>query len=162
MFRRVWILAVALAVIPAAAHAQGGMIATGIGPRVGFTMDPDQFTFGGQVTFAEVAPRLSFDPNLEIGFGDHLSVIALNADLHYHFDTNTTWVPYAGGGLGINFISFDNDLPNSDDSTTEIGANIIVGVSAPTASGNRFFGEFKFGLGDIPEAKLMAGWNFKM
>ena len=45
-------------------------VAAGIGPRLGFSSSPDQFIAGGQVVIGEVAPNLTFDPNLEIGVGE--------------------------------------------------------------------------------------------
>jgi outer membrane protein W len=89
-------------------------------------------------------------------------VVALNFDMHYHFDMEgTAWRPYAGAGIGLNFIEFDEGA-FSDQSDTEVGGNLIIGAGIPTQSGNRFFGEMKFGLGDIPTLKLLVGWNFKM
>lgn len=162
MFRRILAACVLVALIPTAAFAQHMVISRG-GPRVGLSLDPDQFVFGGQLTVGEIAPDLTFDPNLELGFGDNQQVIALNLDLHYRFAvTGTRWSPYAGGGLGLNFIEQDRDAPFLDQSSTELGGNLIVGAEAPTRAGNRFFGEMKLGLGDIPSLKLLVGWNFKL
>lgn len=160
--KRTLIAVVLAAVLPVTALAQSPVV-TGIGPRVGVSIDPDQFVFGGQVYFGEVAPDLSLEPNLEIGIGDDVTVVAVNFDMLYHFSIQgSAWRPYAGAGLGVNFISWDAPAPLQDDSDTEVGANLILGAGAPTQSGNRFFTELRFGLGDIPELKLMVGWNFKM
>ena len=161
MLRRL-LLVLALGVV-AAVPAHADAVVGGWGPRVGFSVNPDQLVFGGQLIIGEVAPDLTFDPNLEFGFGDHLTVIAANFDLHYHFAVSgSQWRPYAGGGIGINFIEFDNNRFANDSSDTQMGGNLIVGAGVPTASGNRFFGELKFGLGDIPDLKMLVGWNFKM
>src|SRR5688572_1513817 len=134
----------ALLAAPAHAEAVGGCI----GPRGGFSIDPDQVVFGGQLIIGEIAPDLTFDPSLEFGFGDDVTVIALNFDVHYHFAVaGSNWRPFAGGGIGLNFIEFD-DIPGRDDSETEVGGNMILGAGVPTSAGNRFFGELKFGLGD--------------
>jgi len=154
MLRRAIVAFALCALLPGAALAQ---VRSGVGPRVGFSVDPDQLVLGGQMIVGEVAPNLTFDPNLELGFGDDVTVVAANFDLHYHFDVpDMTWRPYAGFGLGINFIDWDGG------DETEVGGNVILGAGVPTSAGNRFFGELKFGLGDIPELKLMVGWNFRM
>jgi len=147
-----------------AAGAQAATSGTSIGPRVGFSIDPDQIVFGGQITTGEVAPRLTFDPSLEIGLGSDVLVLAFNLDLHYHFNIqNSDWRPYAGAGLGIAFINVDHEAPIPDDSETGVGGGIVLGAAVPTSSGNQFFGELRFGLGDeMPGLKLMVGWNFKM
>ena len=160
MFQRLLLLCVFSAVFATSAGAEATV--GGIGPRVGFSADPDQIVFGGQAIIGEVAPQITFDPNLEFGFGDHQTIIAANFDLHYHFDIEgTAWRPYAGAGIGLNFIEFDNG-PFSNQSDTEVGGNLIMGAGIPTQAGNRFFGELKFGLGDIPTMKLLVGWNFKI
>jgi hypothetical protein len=160
MLRRlVLILALgALSAVPAHAAAVLG----GVGPRVGFSSNPDQLVFGGQAIIGELAPDLTFDPNLEFGFGDHATVIAANFDLHYHFVIEgSAWRPYAGAGIGLNFIEVDRGFAE-DLSDTEVGLNLIGGAGVPTASGNRFFGELKLGVGDIPDLKVLVGWNFKI
>ena len=158
-----WILATLLvASLPAATRA--AVVASGAGPRVGFSVSPDQLVLGGHLVVGEVAPSITFDPNLELGFGDNLTAVDVNFDLHYHFTIrDTDWRPYFGAGLGINFTEVDRRAPNEDTSNTSVGGTLLLGAGIPTRSGNRFFGEMKFGLGgDLPEMKLIAGWNFKL
>ena len=157
-----WIILAALTLLlPAAAGAQAP-VGNGVGPRVGFSIDPDQLVVGGHLTFGEIAPNLTFDPNLELGFGDDVTVVAVGLDLHYHFLVpNSRWQPYTGAGLGVNFLHADLP-PGADDSETEVGGNFLVGAGAPTTGGNRFFGELKFGLGDVPTLKMLVGWTFHM
>jgi hypothetical protein len=154
-----WLFALLL-LAPGVAHA---VQANGAGPRVGFSSNPDQLVLGGQVELGEIAPDIDFTPNAELGFGDHATVIALNFDLHYRFRiSGSPWSPYAGAGLGVNFIQVDLPAPFEDDSNTEVGGNVIVGAQVPTQAGSRFFTELKLGLGDIPDFKLLVGWNFKL
>ena len=146
-----------------AATAQAQAVVGGAGPRVGFSTGPDQLVFGGQLIIGEIAPQLTFDPSLEFGFGDNVTLISTNLDLHYHFVVQgSSWRPYAGGGLGIHFVQFDSPAPFGDNSETDIGGNLIVGAGVPTQAGNRFFGELKIGVGDAPDLKMMVGWNFKI
>ena len=132
------------------------------GPRFGFSVDPDQLVLGGQMSIGEVAPHLSFDPNLDLGFGDHETVIALGFDFHYHFLLrNSDWVPYVGAGVGIHFVDVNEPAP-FDETDTQVGGSIIAGAMVPTRSNNHFFGELKLGIGDAPSLKLLAGWNFRL
>jgi hypothetical protein len=62
--------------------------AVGWGPRGGMTMDPDQAHFGMHVDAGEIVPRLRFQPNLEMGFGDDLFLVAFNAEAIYLIDIN--------------------------------------------------------------------------
>jgi hypothetical protein len=148
------------ALLPLTAYA-GTATFSSWGPRVGFSSNPDQIVFGGQMTISEIAPNLSFDPNLELGFGDNATVVAFNLDMHYNFEVSgANWRPYAGAGIGINFVQVDTGPFGADASDTFVGGNLIVGASVPTQSGSKFFGELKLGLGDVPDLKLMVGWNF--
>jgi hypothetical protein len=143
--------------------AETHQVQTGYGPRVGFSTGPDQLVFGGQLIIGEIAPNITFDPSLEFGFGDHQTVICTNFDLHYHFDvSSSSWRPYAGAGVAINFVTFDSEEFGNKDSETDVGGSLIVGAGVPTKSGNRFFGELKLGIGDNADLKMMVGWNFKM
>jgi len=161
--RTMWVCVTMVALaLPGAASAQS-TLSSGVGPRIGFSSDPDQLLVGGQLTMGPVAPNLTFDPSLELGFGDDLTIIAVNLDLHYHFDTKTTWRPYVGAGATINWVDFDNDTFGDRDSDTRAGGGLIIGAGVPTASGSRFFAELKAGLSsDVPDLKIVAGWNFKI
>ena len=130
-----------------------------IGPRVGFSVDPDQAVLGGHMSVG-FTRDWTFNPSVEFGFGDHQTVTALNFDGEYHFRLqNSNWTPYLGAGLGVNFINFDN---NASDTVT--GLNIIIGTGVPTASGQRMFTELRLGAGDadVPELKGIFGWNFRL
>ncbi len=85
----------------------------------------------------------------------------MNGDFHYRIDTNTQWQPYAGGGIGIHFVSFENPGPGVDKSETQAGGCFIAGADVATKGHSRFFAELKLGLGDSPNLKAMVGWSFK-
>lgn len=161
MLRRL-LLFIALGVV-LAAPARAQAVVGGAGPRVGFSTDPDQLVFGGQLIIGEIAPSLTFDPSLEFGFGDDVTTIAANFDMHYHFVVSgSDWRPYAGGGIAVLFYDFDTNAFGVDDTHTEVGGSLILGAGVPTAAGNRFFGELKLGLGDVPDLKMLVGWNFRI
>jgi hypothetical protein len=178
MLKKLVVLCAIAALLPAAAWAKtqrrasthrtarassSGALVTTWGPRLGFSSNPDQFVAGGQLDFRDIAENLSISPNLEFGFGDNFTWTALNADLKYRFDVRgANWTPYMGGGLSMNFWSYSAPLGLPDGSGTEMGANLIFGAAVPTRSGSRFFTEARIGLGDIPDLKVMAGWNFRM
>lgn len=157
--KRVVFAAVAALLLPAAAHSAGFST---IGPRIGFSSGPDQVLVGGQLQLGDVAPSLDFVPNAELGFGDDLTVVSVNGDFHYRIDVQgTNWQPYAGAGIALNFVSWDNDR-FGDGNDTEAGGSLIFGADVPTQSGSRFFVELKVGLGDTADFKALAGWNFKL
>ncbi len=159
MFRR-WMVVGALVLLPVVAEAASPTVAA-FGPRVGVSIDPDQLVVGGQLSLQEFAPHWSFDPNLELGFGDDMTVIALNLDAYYHLRlSGSDWRPYLGGGLGVNFLSWDAPLGLHDRSDTEIGLNLVAGFAIPAGSGDHWFTELRFGVGDVPTLKIVGGFNF--
>jgi hypothetical protein len=125
-------------------------------------VDPDQFVFGGQIAVGPIAPSLMFVPGIDIGVGDNQTVVSGNFDLHYHLAArSSTWSPYLGAGMGIHNQTLERRF-GDDLSDTNVGGNLLFGVTAPTSSGSRFFTELKLGLGDGPSMKMMAGWSFRM
>jgi hypothetical protein len=158
--RKLLLTATLALAIPVAASAA---TVTSFGPRIGLSLDPDQLVIGGQINTSEIAKNITLNPNLEIGFGDDVTVVAVNFDGQYHFRVQgSDWRPYVGLGLGINFVSVDLPAPFRDESDTEIGLNVAVGSNIPTGGGNPLFGELRFMLGDgsLPGLKLMFGVNF--
>ena len=131
--------------VPAAAQ-DGGL-------RGGLTVDPDQFYFGGHLETSPLVDRLHFRPNVEVGFGDDLTLIAANMEFVYKFGSRTGWGMYAGGGPALNVYMFDGE----DDSNTDAGLNLLVGVE----KSNGLFFEFKMGVVDSPDFKFGVGWTFR-
>ena len=123
------------------------------GVRGGVSVDPDQFYLGGHYETGPLADRLHFKPNIEAGFGDDLTLIAINFEFVYKFPSKGPWNLYAGGGPAINFFSFDD----VDDSETEPGFNILVGAE----SRRGLFFEMKIGAIDSPDLKFGVGWSFR-
>jgi hypothetical protein len=160
MMLRRFLVVGALALLPLVAHAASPTVTT-FGPRVGASIDPDQLVVGGQLSLKEFAPNWSFDPNLELGFGDYATVIAFNLDAYYHLRlSGSDWRPYLGGGLGVNFYSWDAPPGVHDSSDTEVGLNLVAGFNIPAGSGDHWFTELRFGVGDIPTLKIIGGFNF--
>ena len=123
------------------------------GIRGGLSMDPDQFYFGGHLETAPLVDRLYFRPNVEVGFGDDITAIAANMEFVYKFPNRRGWGVYAGGGPALNVYMFDG----VDDSDTDAGLNLLVGVE----SSRGLFFEFKIGAMDSPDFKFGVGWTFR-
>lgn len=130
----------------------------GIGPRLGMTVNPDQFHFGGHIDFGDLAENLMMLPNLEIGVGDNLTTVAPSFELDYRFRSDWgAWTPYLGGGVGPIFYSWKHGGSSSD-----VGLYMQFGIgkgSARSESGH-FFIEGKLGLADAPDFKATVGWTF--
>ncbi len=125
------------------------------GIRGGISVEPDQFYFGGHLETSPLVDRLYFRPNVEVGFGDNLTLIAANMEFVYKFSTRRAWNIYAGGGPALNVYMFDGD--GDDNSDTDAGFNILAGVEA---SGGLFF-EFKVGVLDSPDFKFGVGYTWR-
>ena len=141
-----FLLAAVLFLASPAAAQDGGL-------RGGLTVDPDQFYFGGHLETSPLVDRLYFRPNVEVGFGDDLTLIAANMEFVYKFPSRSGWSIYAGGGPALNVYMYDGD----DNSDTDAGLNLLVGVE----SSRGLFFEFKMGVVDSPDFKFGVGWTFR-
>ena len=65
--------------------------AQGLGVRAGASVDPDQFYFGGHLDTGPIADRLHFRPNVEIGLGDDVTLVAFNIEFAYFFPPAGGW-----------------------------------------------------------------------
>lgn len=167
--RKILIIALStLALAAASAFASGGSDPLsdvgfrGWGPRVGLTINPDQVHFGAHLDFGNFARHVRFQPNVEIGFGDDVTLVTVNFEAAYRFRQSwDVWSPYVGGGLGVNHASFDKGGPGGDDSSTDLGVNALGGIERGLSNGHRFFVEAKLGLVDeSPDLKATVGWTF--
>ncbi len=121
------------------------------GVQAGASLDPDQFFIGGHLETQPLVDRVRFRPNVDIGFGNDVTLVAINLDLTYAFTANRPWDFYAGAGPAINFFNFDGG------SATEAGFNILVGAKQR----NGMFFEMKIGMMDSPDLKFGVGYTFR-
>lgn len=136
------------------AAAQPAAAKGNMGAYIGFATDPDDFMFGLRWTNPLGTEGLYLVPSAEVGFGD-ATMIAGNLDLHYRFKSSSATKFYAGGGVTLNYFDFDGG------SDTEFGGSVLGGILLkPMKSGKQPFFEVKLGLGDVPDAKFIAGLNF--
>lgn len=154
MMRRLLTTAALILAIAAPAAAQ-----TTFGVRAGVSGDPDQFFFGAHFETPPIIERLTFRPNIEVGVGDNVTLIALNVEFAYWVPIeNSAWDLYFGGGPAANIYSFDDPLTGrGDDSEIRGGFNILVGVQHRRG----LFTEFKVGAIDSPDIKFTVGYVFK-
>lgn len=121
------------------------------GVRAGVSADPDQFYFGAHVETDPLVDRLRFRPNIEIGLGDNVTVIALNFEFAYFFPSRHPWQLYAGGGPAFNIIDTDRGTD------PEGGFNILIGAEHR----NGLFFELKVGAIRSPDVKFGVGFTFR-
>lgn len=129
----------------------------GWGPRIGLSVDPGQLVIGGHVDMGEPIAHLRLQPNVELGFGDNVTIIEINAPLHFRFaDPIDVWSPYAGAELGYSIAFLDGGKDNAD-----LGVKIVGGFERHLSDGDKFFLEGKIGLSDeVADWKFLVGWTF--
>ncbi len=130
----------------------GSATAGQYGLRGGLTVDPDQFHIGGHLDLGLVADPMRVVPNVEVGFGNDLTVVAFNCDFIYDFPQNA-WS--LGGEVGLNMVDHKDF-----DSNTDVGLSILGNYRVGLNSGKILILEAKLGLIDSPDAKFTVGWNF--
>jgi hypothetical protein len=152
LFWTIVVAAISLAVFVAPARAQG------VGVRVGASADPDQFYAGAHLETGEVAEGLRFRPNVEVGVGDNVTLVALNFELVYRLRPDyprlpgalSKWHLYVGAGPALNIFRFSNDT------RAEGGFNGLIGL----AHADGLFVEAKVGVLKSPDFKVGLGYTF--
>ena len=160
-FSRFLTLILVVLATSASARAQG-ISYRGWGPRVGVSHEPDQVFIGVHLHLGEIVHKLRFQPNLEIGFGDDVTLIATNFGVLWFFPVSGEWKPYAGGELGLVFQDFDREPRpgRGDDDDTDISFNAVAGIETLLKENRRFLVEIKLGLIEEPDLKVLVGWTF--
>ena len=137
-----------------------------IGPRIGFDLagDVEEFFLGadGRVDLATLPVLLN--GTFDLYFPDNFDFWQLSFNALYEFGiANQAFSPYAGGGIGISRVSFDNDLGQFgiDDGETDIGLNIIGG--ATFGFGNlKPYAQAQITIGDVDLFSIAGGLLFSI
>jgi len=151
-FLLTWLVIGFFSITASSLYAQGGA-----GVRVGLSIDPDQFYFGGHLEKGPIVENLWFRPNLEIGVGSNRTLIGLNIEFVYWIPLQSSqWDFYAGAGPAINIFIF-HDGPPGRDNDVEAGFNMLLGL----AHRDGFFTELKIGALDSPDLKFGVGYSWE-
>jgi hypothetical protein len=127
---------------PAAAQAHVGIRGgTSVAPANRIPDVTAQLYVGAHVETEPLVGRLVFRPNVEIGFGDDLVVLAINGEFVWRFPASRSgWLGYAGAGPAMSIFRFGTDRPDHGD------AKMVPGIS--------FLGGFEYRAGVFFEFKL--------
>jgi hypothetical protein len=127
----------------------------GVGIRAGVSAEPSQFYFGGHAAFGPVVDKLWFRPNLEVGVGNSVTLIALNGEFTYWVPLRKNpWNVYLGGGPAANIFSYGS--VTNRNSAVRPGFNFLIGI----AQRKGLFSEIKISAIDSPSFKFGIGYTF--
>ncbi len=147
----------AAAQTPATDETGGPAIPLGL--RAGYTSweSWSQMHFGVHAKLGDIFPNVQLTPNLEMGFGDDLTLIMLNGDLSYRFTelVSRPWEFYGGGSLSLAYIN-----PGPADADMQLGLSLLAGLGKTLAGGDEIMVETRFGILDSPGFKLTFGYTF--
>jgi hypothetical protein len=148
------LLLAALAAAPAAAQE---IAFHGLGVRGGASDSPDQLVFGFQLNMGEFLPNLRFQPSVDLGSGDHQTVVAAALPAFYRWPASRNLTLYGGGGLALGYIRHGGRGNGGSD--FEIAPMLAAGAEWP-AGVNRLALELDVSGGELPGAKVVVGWWF--
>ncbi|MBD3299276.1 MAG: hypothetical protein GF341_11510 [candidate division Zixibacteria bacterium] len=129
------------------------------GPRAGVSFEPDQVVLGAQGKAGLLTKGVGFVPGIEFGLGNDQTVVSINGDFQVNLPNlpNTNVSFYALGGPTVSYFS-----PDNGDSDTEIGISLGAGMRVPIRAESSYYIESRFGIGDIPDLKLIVGALFSL
>lgn len=147
-------LSAALATTPAIAQqpkhasepAAPAASSLGFGIKGGVGLNPDQFVVGLQYSLGKAVGIFRLVPNIQVGFGDITSV-DFNLDFLARLVTKDSGFGFYGGAAPT-FIVGDDDY-------SEFGVTLVGGVQVPIFKNRATNLEGRFGLGNIPDFRLL-------
>jgi hypothetical protein len=156
----------------AAPAAEGhGMGFRGLGARIGF-VDPEgassTLDLGIHIDAGEFVKNVHLMPMAEywsVGVaGSDFKDFMVGLDVNVDFPVEGgRLIPYAGGGLGLHFLSID--LPpgpfQGDTSDTKLGLNMQGGIKNQMMPNLAIFGEVKYAfVSDANQLKIVGGFTY--
>lgn len=133
------------------ANAQEG----NFGARLGLGLNPDQFVIGAQFAIGKKAGVARIVPSVDLGFGDNVTTFDFNADFLFRLKVeNTGFSFFGGGGPTLGFVDYKGG------SDWNFGLSLVGGVELPLIAGHPATLEARFGIGDIPDFRLLLAIMF--
>ena len=122
-----------------------------IGPRAGYDFDSEKFVLGAEAELGRAFQEFRLAPSIDLELGDNTAT-ALNADFRlYLFHLPDTGLRFYGSAGPTLFIA----SAGHGDTQTELGLSLVGGMKIPMKGQRRYNLEVRFGVGDIPDLKIM-------
>ncbi|MCI0330976.1 MAG: hypothetical protein L0196_08550 [candidate division Zixibacteria bacterium] len=133
-------------------EAQTAPVGAALGLRAGLSQEPDQFVVGAQAELGKLG-QATVAPSVDLGFGDGSDVTAANLDLRFYlFPLPQTGIWFYGAaGPTVAFFEGGSE---------EVGLSLTAGAKIPMQKNSHYNIEARFGIGDIPDLKIMLGILF--
>jgi len=147
LVRHAFTLAALLAATATAAAAQASSNADSesrLGARAGVGFTPDQFVVGGSMMFGKSAGIFRVSPVAQLGLGD-VTTFDINVDFLVRLKVENSNFGFYGGAAPT-LVFGDN---------TEFGGTIVAGVNVPLFKGRSSAIEGRFGIGDVPDFRIL-------
>ena len=138
-----------LTLVPAVLKA--GPVRAALGVRAGASQNPDQFVIGAQAEVGSLG-LATIAPSIDLGFGDGSDLTAANLDLR--------WYLFPLPETGIQFYAAAGPTAVFANSQIDVGLSLTAGAKIPMKGKGRYNLEARFGIGDIPDLKVMLGILF--
>jgi len=157
------------------AQSEVGLGIKGIGARIGL-VDPENasnaVTLGIHVDAGQIVKNVHLIPSMEYwNVGANVGPYSANVkDFSIATDVNVDFplqggrmTPYLGGGLGLNFLSFDSNAPLAGNSNeTKLGLNVLGGMRNDVMPNLAIFGELRYSfVTDANQLKLLGGFTYR-
>jgi hypothetical protein len=169
------VAAVAFFLISVPVLGQSDIGFKGIGAKIGYLKPEDidgTFTVGAVVDLGTFIPELHWDASIqywsasndELDYDWSWTDVAIKSTVRYLFPTGGNVAPYAGGGLGIHFYSWEHDGPvgSYSDSDSEFGFHILGGVEFPLAPQWKVQVEAEYASADLDQIAVVANFIYAL
>ena len=144
-------LLVALATTPALSQqptnepAAPAASSLGFGLKAGLGLNPDQFVIGAQYSLGKALGIFRVVPAIHVGFGD-VTTFDFNVDFLARLVTKDSGFGFYAGAAPTLIVG---------DGFDEFGITLIAGVQVPIIKTKATNIEARFGLGDLPDFRLL-------
>lgn len=158
-----------------AAKSDAGLGFRGLGGTIGF-VDPEDASsallLGLHVDAGQIVRNVHLIPSMQYwSVGTDVGVYTADtSDLAFAADVNVDFplqgrriTPYLGGGLGVNFLSFDSTVPGVESTDhTKLGLNILGGFRNDIMPNLALFGDVRYSfVSDANQLKILGGFTYK-
>jgi hypothetical protein len=137
----------------------------GFGVRGGFGLDPNQFVVGAQFSLGKALHLFRVVPSVDLGLGGGKTTVAFNMDFLLRLMAKDISLGlYAGAGPTVMYMGAGPTVMYKDhkdaDGDWDLGLSTVLGGQLPLSRKFATNIEARFGIGSIPDFRLILGIIF--